>query len=90
MAAEVLVPANAGNEYWVDIRVNGVAVAVQIDTGMTQANCEIGVALDGSEIETRIVRLESNLLGVCFFHRLPGFDVHWDLGARTMTIRRIT
>jgi predicted aspartyl protease len=132
MAAEILVPVNEGNEYWVDILVNDVAVAVQIDTGLTQASCEIGVALrstdfdrllssfgqrslsgleiatgpvtefiptatarvsiddlDDSEIETQIVRLESNLLGVCFFHRLPGFEVHWDLASRAMTIRRI-
>jgi predicted aspartyl protease len=130
LSAEVTIPASPDHEYWTDIRVNDLLFRAQIDTGMTQPACEIGLglapadfdrvrpslrqielvehdigeesqttvagigrvridSLDGSEIETRIARLHSNLLGVCFFHRLPGFEVHWDLASRAMTIRRI-
>jgi predicted aspartyl protease len=131
MAAEITIIANEEHEYWVDIQVDGVVLQAQIDTGMTEPNCAVGVALgptdfdrlaasftrqrligvevatgpladpvltamarvsidslDGSEIETHIARLGSNLLGVCFFHRLPGFEVHWNLASRTMTIQR--
>jgi hypothetical protein len=105
---------------------------VQLDTGMTQEACEVGLGLtieaydrlapqleslrsveyetvgrpmpdsiftavgrvsidglDNSEIQTRIARIDANILGVCFFHRLPGFELVWDLTSRTMTIRSI-
>jgi predicted aspartyl protease len=130
LSAEVRIPANAAHEYWVAIYVNGVGLRAQIDTGMTQPTCEVGLGLapadfdqlvsslrqpglveqhvggpvpilaptglayvsidglDNSEIETRIVRLPDNLLGVCYFHRLMGFELHWDFASRTMVIRR--
>ncbi len=47
------------------------------------------VGLDGSELETRIVNAGANLLGVCYFHRLPEFDVLWNLAGRTLRIVRI-
>lgn len=44
--------------------------------------------LDESEMDTRIVESGANLLGVCYFHRLQGFQLTWDFSARTMTIVR--
>jgi predicted aspartyl protease len=131
MANEITVHANRYDEYWVAVRVNGLVLQAQIDTAMTQAECEIGLSLtaadfdrlaptlaqqwtverydvgsptpvaiptgigrvslyglDGSEIETHIARLGTNLLGVCYFHRLVGFEMNWDFASRTMVIRR--
>jgi hypothetical protein len=62
--------------------------------GATSVSTPIGIArvsidgLDDSEIETRIARLSDNLLGVCYFHRLPGFELHWTFATRVMVIRR--
>lgn len=61
----------------------GAVINVRVAIG------RIGIdGLDGSDIETRIARLNSNLLGVCFFHRIPEFEMHWDFASRAMTIRR--
>ena len=46
------------------------------------------LGLDGSRLETLIINVGANLLGVCYFHRLSGFRVVWDLAARTMSIER--
>ena len=47
------------------------------------------VGLEGSEVETRIVNAGANLLGVCYFHRLPEFSILWDMANRTMSIGRM-
>lgn len=57
-----------------------------IRTPMGVADVSID-GLDESEIETHVARLQANLLGVCYFHRLPDFELHWDFAARTMLIR---
>ncbi len=46
------------------------------------------VGLDSSLTYTPVARGAANLLGVCYFHRLPAFHLSWDLAARTMTLRR--
>ena len=131
MSTEITISADLYHQYWVSIRVNDVPLRAQIDTGMTQAACEVGLGLgpiafdrlapvlqlpesveqdvggpsplriptgvgrvsieglDGSEVQTRIARLRDNLLGVCFFHRLHDFELHWDLASRAMTLRRM-
>jgi predicted aspartyl protease len=132
LASSIAIAANAFHKYWVNIRVNGHLLRVQVDTGMTQEACEVGLALthedfdrlsrsreslhsvayegaglsapstiptmaarvsieglDDAAIETRIARIGSNIVGVCFFHRLPGFELVWDFASRTMIIRRI-
>lgn len=44
------------------------------------------LGLDDSSVETRVVDVGVNVLGVCYFHRLPGYRLTWDLRARTITI----
>lgn len=44
--------------------------------------------LDGSEVETYVAEAGDNLLGVCYFHRLPGYELIWDLEAGEITIRK--
>jgi hypothetical protein len=44
--------------------------------------------LDGSEVESYVAEVGDNLLGVCCFQRLAGFEVVWDLDAGEMTIRK--
>ena len=44
--------------------------------------------IDGSELETYVAEIGDNLLGVCYFHGLRGFEVVWDLEGGEMTIAR--
>ena len=44
--------------------------------------------LGGSEIDTYVAEVGDNLLGVCYFQRLAGFEVVWDLNGGEMTIRK--
>lgn len=44
--------------------------------------------LDDSEIETYIADVGENLVGVCYFQKLPGYEIVWDLEAGEMTIRK--
>jgi len=130
LSTEITVYGDAENEYWVTVQVNGFQLKAQIDTGMTQPSCVVGLGLraddferlalmlppagsvqqltgtplpvsvpmlsgrvsieglDNTEIETNIARLSDNLLGVCYFHHLPEFELYWDFAARAMTIRR--
>src|SRR5207253_1520421 len=59
LSTEITVIANSDNEYWVDVRVNGVLLRAQIDTGMTQSACEIGLGLTTSDFD----RLAPSLQG---------------------------
>ena len=51
LSAEVVIAANSAQEYWVDVRVNGVLMRAQIDTGMTQPTCEVGLGLGPEEFD---------------------------------------
>ena len=53
--------------------------------GMGRVSIE---GLDDSEVETYVAEAGDNLLGVCYFHRLPGYELIWDLEAGEMTIRK--
>ena len=44
--------------------------------------------LDGNEMETYVAEVGDNLLGVCYFHRLAGYEVIWVPDAAEMTIRK--
>ena len=45
--------------------------------------------LDASHVETYVAEVEDNLLGVCYFHNLVGYEVVWELGAQEITVRKI-
>ena len=44
--------------------------------------------LAGSEVETYVAEVGDNLLGVCYFQRLAGFEIVWEPGTGGMTIRK--
>ena len=44
--------------------------------------------LEDSEVETYIAEVGDNLLGVCYFQRLPGYEIIWDLEAGQMRIAK--
>jgi len=44
--------------------------------------------LEDSEVETYVAEVGDNLLGVCYFQRLPGYEVVWDPQAGEMIIRK--
>ena len=44
--------------------------------------------LDGSEVDTYVAEVGDNLLGVCYFQRLVGFEVVWEPDAGQMTIAK--
>ena len=45
--------------------------------------------LDNSDVETYVAEVGDNLLGVCYFHALQGYELVWDLSAGSMTIRQV-
>ena len=51
LSAEIVIAANSSQEYWIDVRVNGVLLHAQIDTGMTQPTCEVGLGLGPEEFD---------------------------------------
>lgn len=69
-----------------DIRVQSIGGRVDFfECGVSE------VALQGLTVlvaRAQIVKAGANLLGVCFFHHLPGYGLDWDFSARTMTIAR--
>ena len=44
--------------------------------------------LDGSEVESYVAEVGDNLLGVCYFQRLTGFEIVWEPDAGQMTITK--
>lgn len=58
------------------IRVRGGVGTVRIE------------GLEDSEVETYIAEVGDNLLGVCYFQRLPGYEIIWDLEAGQMRIAK--
>lgn len=42
--------------------------------------------LDHSEVETYVAEVGDNLLGVCYFQRLAGFEIVWEPDTGGMTI----
>ncbi len=44
--------------------------------------------LDGSDVESYVAEVGDNLLGVCYFQRLTGFEIVWEPGTGGMTIRK--
>ncbi len=44
--------------------------------------------LDGSDVESYVAEVGDNLLGVCYFQRLVGFEVVWEPDSGGMTIRK--
>ena len=75
-------------------RLTNLARMTQYLAGEQPEMIECGLAtvsivrLDDSEIETRVADAGSNLLGTCYFHRLSGYEVVWDLEAGEMTIQK--
>ena len=53
--------------------------------GLGQVSIE---GLEGSDVETYVAEVGDNLLGVCYFQRLAGFEVVWDPDAGLMTITK--
>ena len=44
--------------------------------------------LEGSETETYVAEIGENLVGVCFFHKLEGYELVWEPDAGQMIIRK--
>ena len=63
----------------------GEPTPVRVDSGIAAVSI---LGLDDSHVLTRIDNAGENVLGVCYFHRLTGFEVSWDLTDKTMVIRR--
>lgn len=67
-----------------EIRIQGIGIRADfVASGVGSVSLP---GLPESEIDTQIVAAGANLLGVCYFHRLPNHRLEWDFERRTMTI----
>ncbi len=64
-----------------EIETFGISALVSSGTGDVQLE-----GLPASTVTTRILDAGDNVLGVCYFHRLPNHRLEWDFERRTMTI----
>lgn len=80
-----LVESSLRGQHSVPIMVPGLAHPLVIESGLGQVSLS---RLESTQIETRVVRAGVGVVGVCYFHRLPGYRISWNLQAREMRIVR--
>lgn len=63
----------------------GSAIPFVVESGLAPVSI---VGVDGSEAVMRVLNAGENLLGVCYFHHLAGYELLWDLSSREITLRK--
>ena len=69
----------------IEVEGLGAAGPYRARAGLTRVSID---GLDDSDVETYVAEVGDDLLGVCYFHSLAGYEVVWDLDAGEMTIRK--